>query len=428
MIDPKLLLKNPEIVKENCKKRNVNIDIEKIVMIKKEINKLIKERDELKHLLNLGSKKRPTGEEIKKLKDIKEKIKGLEWKIDSLKKEFDSLIRKIPNIVFDDVPVGKDENDNVVLKEVGEITRFEFEPKDHLTIGEKLDIIDVKRASKISGSRFGYLKNKGALLEIAILKFVFDNLTDKKIIEKIIKENDLDVKVKEFIPIIPPVMIKPEIMQGLGYIDSGDIEVFKIPEDNLVLVGTAEHSIVPIFKDEILDEKDLPIRFLGFSTCFRREAGSYGKDVRGILRVHQFDKIEMVSFTKKEDSRKEHRFILSVEEYLMRKLDLPYRVVRICTGDMAPPNAEQFDIETWIPSENRYRETHSTSNTTDFQARRLNIKIRRKNRTEFAHIINGTAFAIGRIIIAIIENYQTKDGKVRIPKELIKYIGFDIID
>jgi seryl-tRNA synthetase len=236
------------------------------------------------------------------------------------------------------------------------------------------------------------------------------------------------VKVKEFIPIIPPVMIKPEIMQGLGYIDSGDIEVFKIPEDNLVLVGTAEHSIVPIFKDEILDEKDLPIRFLGFSTCFRREAGSYGKDVRGILRVHQFDKIEMVSFTKKEDSRKEHRFILSVEEYLMRKLDLPYRVVRICTGDMAPPNAEQFDIETWIPSENRYRETHSTSNTTDFQARRLNIKIRRKNRTEFAHIINGTAFAIGRIIIAIIENYQTKDGKVRIPKELIKYIGFDIID
>jgi seryl-tRNA synthetase len=427
MIDPKFLLKNLEIVKENCKKRNVDIDLDKIVMIKKEINKLIKERDELKHLLNLGSKKRPTEEEIKKLKDVKEKIKSLEGKIDSLKKEFDSLIRKIPNIVFDDVPVGKDENDNIVLKEVGEITKFEFKPKDHLTIGEKLDIIDVKRASKISGSRFGYLKGKGALLEIALLKFVFDNLTDKNVIEKIIKENNLDVKVKEFIPIIPPVMIKPEIMQGLGYIDSGDIEVFKIPEDNLVLVGTAEHSIVPIFKDEILDEKDLPIRFLGFSTCFRREAGSYGKDVRGILRVHQFDKMEMVSFTKKEDSRKEHRFILAVEEYLMKKLNLPYRVMRICTGDMAHPNAEQFDIETWIPSENKYRETHSTSNTTDFQARRLNIKIKRKNGTEFAHIINGTAFAIGRIIIAIIENYQTKEGFVRVPKELVKYTGFDII-
>lgn len=434
MIDPKFLLKNLEIVKENCKKRNVDIDLDKIVMIKKEINKLTKERDELKHLLNLGSKKRPTEAEIKKLKEVKEKIKNIEEKLDSLKKEFDSLIRKIPNIVFDDVPVGKDENDNVVLKEVGEITKFDlpagrqdFKPKDHLTIGEKLDIIDVKRASKISGSRFGYLKGKGALLEIALLKFVFDNLTDKNVIEKIIKENNLDVKAKEFIPIIPPVMIKPEIMQGLGYIDSGDIEVFKIPEDNLVLVGTAEHSIVPIFKDEILDEKDLPIRFLGFSTCFRREAGSYGKDVRGILRVHQFDKMEMVSFTKKEDSRKEHRFILAIEEYLMKKLNLPYRVMRICTGDMAHPNAEQFDIETWIPSENKYRETHSTSNTTDFQARRLNIKIKRKNGTEFAHIINGTAFAIGRIIIAIIENYQTKEGFVRIPKELIKYTGFDII-
>jgi seryl-tRNA synthetase len=434
MIDPKFLLKNLEIVKENCKKRNVDIDLDKIVMIKKEINKLTKERDELKHLLNLGSKKRPTEAEIKKLKEVKEKIKNIEEKLDSLKKEFDSLIRKIPNLVFDDVPVGKDENDNVVLKEVGEKTKFDlpagrqdFKPKDHLTIGEKLDIIDVKRASKISGSRFGYLKGKGALLEIALLKFVFDNLTDKNVIEKIIKENNLDVKVKEFIPIIPPVMIKPEIMQGLGYIDSGDIEVFKIPEDNLVLVGTAEHSIVPIFKDEILDEKDLPIRFLGFSTCFRREAGSYGKDVRGILRVHQFDKMEMVSFTKKEDSRKEHRFILAIEEYLMKKLNLPYRVMRICTGDMAHPNAEQFDIETWIPSENKYRETHSTSNTTDFQARRLNIKIKRKNGTEFAHIINGTAFAIGRIIIAIIENYQTKEGFVRIPKELIKYTGFDII-
>ncbi|MGC8981783.1 MAG: serine--tRNA ligase [Minisyncoccia bacterium] len=427
MIDPRLLLKNLDIIKENCKKRNVDIDLEKLVNIKKEANELIKERDRLRHILNLESKGKPEKEKLKELKEIKERIKNLEDRIEKLNNEFDTLIRKIPNIVFDDVPVGKNENDNVVIREVGEKPKFDFEPKDHLTIGEKLDIIDVKRASKISGSRFGYLKNEGALLEIALIKFVFDNLTDKNIIEKIIKENNLKVKIKEFIPVIPPVMIKPEIMQNLGYVDSGDIEFFKITEDNLVLVGTAEHSIVSMFKDEILNEKDLPLRFLGFSTCFRREAGSYGKDVRGILRVHQFDKIEMVSFTKKEESREEHRFILAAEEYLVKKLNLPYRVVRICTGDMAHPNAEQFDIETWMPSENRYRETHSTSNTTDFQARRLNIRVKRKNGIEFVHIINGTAIAIGRTIISIIENFQTKNGEVKIPEELIKYLGFEII-
>ena len=427
MIDLKQLLKNPEFFKEACKKKNVDVDIDLLVEKKKKQNALIKQRDELKHKLNIKSKERPDSATIEELKKIKEEIKKLDEEINNLEKEIFEIARKIPNPPLENVPVGKDENDNVVLREVGEKTTFNFEFKDYLTLAEELDIIDVKRASKISGSRFGYLKGKAALLEFALVKFVFDELTNIETIEKIIKENKLNIKVKEFIPIVPPVMIRPEIMWGLGYIDDGDIEVFKIPEDNLVLVGTAEHSLVPYYKDEVLLEKDLPIRFLGFSTCFRREAGSYGKDVRGILRVHQFDKLEMVSFSLPEKSVEEHRFLLAIEEYLMQKLKIPYRVLHICTGDLGHPTAEKFDIEAWIPSENRYRETHSCSNTTDFQARRLNIKFKRKNKLEYVHILNGTAFAIGRTIIAIIENYQTKEGRIKVPEPLIKYTGFDII-
>ena len=427
MIDLKQLLKNTEFFKEACKKKNVDVDIDLLVEKKKKQNALIKQRDELKHKLNIKSKERPDSATIEELKKIKEEIKKLDEEINNLEKEIFEIARKIPNPPSENVPVGKDENDNVVLREVGEKTTFNFEFKDYLTLAEELDIIDVKRASKISGSRFGYLKGKAALLEFALVRFVFDELTNIETIEKIIKENKLNIKVKEFIPIVPPVMIRPEIMWGLGYIDDGDIEVFKIPEDNLVLVGTAEHSLVPYYKDEVLLEKDLPIRFLGFSTCFRREAGSYGKDVRGILRVHQFDKLEMVSFSLPEKSIEEHRFLLAIEEYLMQKLKIPYRVLHICTGDLGHPTAEKFDIEAWIPSENRYRETHSCSNTTDFQARRLNIKFKRKNKLEYVHILNGTAFAIGRTIIAIIENYQTKEGRIKVPEPLIKYTGFDII-
>ena len=427
MIDIKEILKKPEYFQEACRKKGVAIDLYELIEKKNLQNKLIKERDDLKHKLKVKSKSKITDKEKEELKKIKILIKELDEKIKALDKEIFEIIRKIPNPPFDWVPVGKDENDNVVLKEVGEKTKFDFEPKDYLTIAQDLDLIDVKRAAKVSGSRFGYLKNQLAILEFALVNFVLDELTNKETVEKIIKSINLDLPAKTFIPIVPPVMIKPEIMWGLGYIDDGDIEVFKIPEDNLVLVGTAEHSIVPYFKDEILNEKDMPIRFIGFSTCFRREAGSYGKDVRGILRVHQFDKLEMVSFTLPEKSIEEHKFLLGVEEYLMQKLKIPYRVIHICTGDLGAPAAEKFDIEAWIPSENRYRETHSCSNTTDFQARRLNIRVKRKNKLEFVHILNGTAFAIGRTLIAIIENYQTKDGRIKVPEVLTKYVNFDII-
>jgi seryl-tRNA synthetase len=256
------------------------------------------------------------------------------------------------------------------------------------------------------------LKNEAVLLEFALVQFALNRLLKKG-----------------FIPIVPPVMIREEMMQGLGYIDSEKDreERYFLEKDKFYLVGTSEQSVVPMHADEIFNEKDLPRRYAAFSTCFRREAGSYGKDIHGILRVHQFDKVEMVSFMKPEDSREEHKFLLAIQEELIRELKIPYRVVALSTGDLSHPSAATYDIEAWLPGQNegmgQYRETHSCSNTTDFQARRLGIKFRRSGKTEFVHILNGTAFAIGRMLIAILENYQREDGLVRVPEALQSYMG-----
>ena len=291
-------------------------------------------------------------------------------------------------------------------------TVFNFQPKNHLEIGEYLNLIDVEKAAKISGSRFNYLKNTAVLIEFALVDLVLRALIKKG-----------------FIPVVPPVMVKENIAAGTGFLEATEKkEAYIIPEDNLYLTGTSEQSLVAMHSNEIINERDLPLRYVGFSTCFRREAGSYGKDIKGIFRAHQFDKLEMVIFSKPENSVKEHQLLLSIEEELVQLLKLPYRVVRICTGDMGRPAASQYDIETWLPSENRYRETHSTSNCTDFQAVGLNIKYRGKdNKSHFVHTLNGTAFAIGRILIAILENYQQKDGSVKVPAVLQKYTKLKII-
>jgi seryl-tRNA synthetase len=416
MLDIRLIRKNPEKVKEGIKKKGFDEKlIDEILKVDEGRREKIKEVEELRAKINKISKEigKEKNEEKKKelleeSKEISEKLERLEEELKKKEEIFESLMAKLPNLPFDDVPVGKDETQNVVLREVGERPKFDFNPKDHLEIGERLDLIDVKRAAKTSGTRFGFLKNEAVLLEFAIINFTFNTL---------IKEG--------FIPVIPPVLIKEKPFWGMGYLDRGKEEVYYIPKDELYLVGTAEQIIGPMHMDEIFEEKELPKRYLGFSSCFRREAGSYGKDTRGIFRVHQFDKIEMFSFCKPEDSRKEHRFFLEMEEKLMQALKIPYRVVHICTGDLGDPAAEKFDIEAWLPGQNRYRETHSTSNCTDFQARRLNIRYRTKSgKLEFVHTINGTAFAIGRILIAILENYQQKDGSVKIPEVLHPYLPF----
>ena len=414
MLDINFIRENPDIVKKACKDKNVNINVDLILDLDKEKRGLMTEFETLKSQQNKISRGgKDNNVLITQAKQLKEKIKLLEPKLKGIDEEFKSLVSKLPNIPFEEVPVGKDDSENVVLRKVGHKPIFLFsKPKDYMELAEPLDLIDTERAGKVAGSRFGYIKGELVLMEFAIVKMVFDLLLKKG-----------------FKPVLPPVMLKEEMAKGTGYFESADKdEAYFLQQDNMFLTGTSEQSLISMHANEVFEEKDLPKRYVGFSTCFRREAGSYGKDTKGILRVHQFDKLEMVIFSTKEQSNSEHELLLEIEEDLMKKLKLPYQVINICTGDLGLPAAKKYDIETWIPSENKYRETHSTSNCTDFQARRLGIRYKDKNnKMQFAHTLNGTAFAIGRILIAIIENYQQKDGSIKVPKVLQKYCGFNKI-
>jgi len=354
-------------------------------------------------------------------KKIKEELFKKEPELRNIEKELKKVLYKFPNIISDDVPEGPEENKKIIRK-VGEAKKFNFQPKDHLELGSKLGIIDVERAVKVSGTRFTYLKGDGVLLELALINFA---------LERLMKEG--------FIPVFPPMLIKNETTEGLGYWQSGGNKNYYFVKDyeelsegkerelDLYLVGTAEHSLVPMYKDEILEEKDLPKKYVGFSSCFRREAGTYGKDTRGILRMHQFDKLEMVCFTKPEDSQKMHEKMLSLSEGLMKDLGIPYQVVILAAGDTSYPSAKTYDIESYMPGQGRYRETHSISTTTDYQARRLDIKYKSKSGNKYVHILNGTVFAIGRTIIAIMENCQNEDGSITVPEVLRKWVGKDLI-
>jgi len=414
MIDIKFLRENPEKIQKAAKDKNVDINVGHILEIDKKYKELsisVQKHREERNILTTLMKGKPTPQYLKKGKTLKEKLEKEEHALKAVWIELKIELYKIPNPAKPDVKIGKNDTENKVLRKVGTPTKFSFKPKDHLEIGENLDIVDVARASKISGARFYFLKNEGVLLEFALRELAFEIL---------LKEG--------FIPVLPPVLIKKEVMRGLGYMEkSGDEDMYILEKDGLVLVGTSEQSIVSMHKDEILNVKDLPKRYVGFSTCFRREAGSYGKDTRGILRAHQFDKIEMVSFVAKGEDDKEHEYLLSLEEKLLQALGIPYQVVKMCTGDLGFPAARKYDLEAWIPSENKYREVTSASTTTDFQARRLNIKYSaEQNKKEFVNILNGTAFS-ARPIIAMLENYQQEDGSVLIPKILQKYLNCEKI-
>jgi seryl-tRNA synthetase len=413
MLDINFIRENTEVVKEACKNKNVNVNVGRVLELDKGKRKLMTEIETLKAEQNKISR---GGAENKSIfvqaKEIKNKIKEMEPDLEEFDKELETLLLQLPNIPFGDVPVGKDDSGNVIVRQIGKTPKFSFPAKDYMTLAETMDLIDTERAGKVAGSRFGYIKGNLALLEFALINLVMNTVGKEK-----------------FVPIIPPVMLKDEMARGTGYFEAGDRdEAYYLPDDNMYLAGTSEQSLIAMHTNEVLDEKKLPLRYVGFSTCFRREAGSYGKDTKGILRVHQFDKLEMVIFSKPEDSEKEHELLLQIEEKLMKALGLPYQVINICTGDLGRPAAKKYDIETWLPSENKYRETHSTSNCTDFQARRLNMRYKDKNnKMQFVHTLNGTAFAIGRILIMIMENYQQKDGSIKVPKVLQKYTGFKVI-
>lgn len=418
MLDIKFIRENPEKVKQACKNKQVDCDIDRILELDQERRKFLQEVEGLKAQQNKLGK-----DQIQEAQELKRQIKEKEPVLKGVEKELEGLLLEVPNIPLDDVPVGKDDTENKVIRTWGKIPTFDFEPKDHVTLGEELGIIDIPSAAEITGTRFAYLKGDAALLEFALIQYTLETLTSSKTIKKIAKP--LGVSDAPFVPVIPPVMIRPDVFRKMGRLSDQDKEErYYLQQDNLYLIGSAEHTLGPLHMDETIEEARLPIRYLGFSTSFRREAGSYGKDARGILRVHQFDKLEMESFTTPEDSLKEQNFFVAIQEYLMQGLQLPYQVVNVCTGDMGKPDARQIDIETWLPGQGKYRETHSADLMTDFQARRLNTKVRRKDgKTEFVHMNDATAFAIGRTLIAILENYQQKDGSVKIPKVLQGYVG-----
>jgi len=418
MLDIKFIRENPEKVQRGCEKKQVKINIDKLLEVDKRKREVLQALEDIRAQKNQASKQIPGMKNNKEKEKIILQMRELDRNHDrineSLKKidlKFNQLMKEIPNLPLEEVPEGKDEKENVVLRKVAEPRKFDFKPKDHLEIGEKLNLIDVKRAAKTSGTRFGFLKGQAALLEFALINFG---------LELLIKEG--------FIPVLPPVLMKPEMMEAMGYVERGGEEIYFLEKDNLFLVGTSEQIIGPMHAGEVFEENELPKRYVGFSSCFRREAGSYGKDTRGIFRVHQFDKLEMFSFTLPEKSKEEHQLMLSLEEKLMQALKIPYQIVQICAGDLGDPAAAKYDIEAWIPSQKKYRETHSTSNCTDFQARRLNIRYKDGvGRLNFVHTLNGTALAMGRIIIAILENYQQKDGTVLLPEALQKYLSFKAI-
>ncbi len=425
MLDIKFIRENPEKVKETCKVKQVVCDIDRILQLDQERKKLLQDIEGLKAKQNKLGK-----DTITEAQALKQQIKAQEPALKSVEEQLSRLLLEVPNVPLSDVPVGKDDKENRVIKTWGKIPAFIFTPKDHVALGQDLDLINTEKASTVTGARFAYLKREAALLEFALVQYVLSVVTSEKILKKIADSVEKGYSPKPFIPVIPPVMIRPDVFRKMGRLTEQDKEErYYLQQDDLYLIGSAEHTLGPLHMDEVLEEEILPLRYVGFSTAFRREAGSYGKDMKGILRVHQFDKLEMESFTAPEDSLKEQNFFVAVQEHLMQRLELSYQVVNVCTGDMGKPDARQIDIETWLPGQGKYRETHSADLMQDFQARRLNIKMKRKDgKTEFAHMNDATAFAIGRTVIAILENYQQKDGSVKIPKVLQGYLGKKVIE
>jgi seryl-tRNA synthetase len=414
MIDLKLLIENPEKIKKAIQKKRYQGDLDAVIRMDQDRRALMQNIESLKAEQNKLSKEIPSvpadkkQELLARSKTIKEKLTNLEPRLEEIKKKLEAEVLLIPNPTLDSVPEGKDENENTVIKTVGEKPKFDFEPLDHITLGKKHDLIDIETASHTSGTRFYYLKNEAVLLEFALIQFVMQKLLSKG-----------------FKPILPPVLVKEKAMVNTGFFPADRNEIYHVnpQEDDLYLVGTSEVPLCMLHADQIVEAEKLPLRYMGFSTCFRREAGSYGKDTHGIIRVHQFDKIEMFSFCHPEKAEEEHEFIRTIEEEIMTELGFHYQVLNICGGDLGNPAAKKYDIETWIPTQGKFRELTSCSNCTDYQARRANIRFREGKENRIIHTLNGTAVAMSRTLVAILENYQQKDGSIEIPEALRGYMG-----
>ena len=416
MLDPKLIKEKPEVIKDMLKARSVEFDLEGLINSDQKRREFITKTDELRKkknqvALNISEKKKK-GEDISsilaEMKSVSEQLSKLEVEQNNIEKKYLKLATSIPNLIHESVPIGEDEESNKEIKKWGNIPEFDFKIKDHIDISEDLDLVDLERAAKVAGARFYYLKNDLVRLNQALINFGLDFLREKG-----------------YSAVQPPYMINRESMEGAVIAEDFEEVIYKIDNQDLYMIGTSEHAMAAMHSKEIIEGKDIPKKYAGISPCFRKEAGAHGRDQKGIFRVHQFDKIEQFVFSKPEDSWKEHEKLLSIAEEFYQKLEIPYRVMLLSTGDTGNISAKTYDIEAWMAGQNAYREIVSCSNCLEYQARRLKIRFRDKTNedTQYVHTLNSTLIATTRVLVAIMENFQTKDGHIRIPKVLQGYMG-----
>ncbi len=416
MLDPKLIKEKPQIIRDMLKDRAVDFDLETLIESDQKRRELIIETDELRKKKNQValeiSQKKKAGEDtsdiLSEMKDVSAQLTKLELEQETVENTYSKLALTIPNLVHESVPIGIDESANKEIKKWGEIPNFDFKINDHIDISENLDLVDLERAAKVAGARFYYLKNDLVRLNQSLIHYGLDFLAKK-----------------EYSLIQPPYMINRESMEGAVIADDFEEVIYKIEDEDLYLIGTSEHAMAAMRAKEILEGKDLPLRYAGISPCFRKEAGAHGRDQKGIFRVHQFDKIEQFVFSRPEDSWKEHEKMLAVSEEFYQNLEIPYKVMLLSSGDMGKVSAKTYDIEAWMAGQNAYREIVSCSNCLEYQARRLKIRFRDKTNedTQYVHTLNSTLIATTRVLVSIMENFQTKDGHIRIPSVLQGYMG-----
>ena len=417
MLDPRILKEKPEAVREMLKKRNMtDFPIDELIMLHRLRGELITKTQMLRRQKNLlsetiASKKKSKQDatfELGEMKQVSALLDQTESEATQIEVKFSQLMMTLPNLLHETVPVGKDEKDNVVVRQNGEIMRPSFNPKDHIDLATTLDLLDLNRAAKVSGARFYFLKNELVKMNQALINFALDFLLERN-----------------YTLIQPPYMVRKEPMVGSVILNDFEDVIYKIEEEDLYMIGTSEHAIASMHMDEILEGIKLPIRYAGFSSCFRKEAGAHGKDMKGIFRVHQFEKVEQFIYCRPEESWREHERMLALSEEFFKQLGIPYRVVLLCSGDMGKVSAKTYDIEAWMAGQNAYREIVSCSNCLDYQARRLGIRFRDKTNeeTRLVHTLNSTLVATERTMVAILENFQTEKGSVEVPKVLQKYMG-----
>jgi seryl-tRNA synthetase len=428
MLDIRYIRENAAAVQENARRKGYDVSVDEVLRWDKTKRQLQQQADEFRAKRNDISSRmkggKPTSELIVEGKAVKDQLAAVEASLKEADANFTELLKKIPNMALKDVPVGASEDENVVAKKVGEPTKFDFAPKNHAEIAEAKGWLDKERAAKVAGSRFAYLKGDLVKLQFAIIQMVMDKLSDQAFIDEIIRENNLNVSNKPFLPVLPPFMLRTELYDAMDRLEPRD-DRYKIEDEDLWLQGSAEHVLGSMHADEIFDEKDLPLRYIGYATSFRREAGTYGKDMEGMFRMHQFDKLEMESLGVAEKGLDEHLFMVAIQEKIMQLLEIPYQVLLKCTADIGKPNARGIDIEAWLPGQDKYRETHTADYMTDYQARRLKTRVRRSEggEVELIHTNDATALPLSRGPIAIIENHQQADGSIRVPEALRPYLG-----